>query len=85
MALWSKFLDPVDCREADGHEDELINNDILDSYLPREELSEVPIRGYVTSSEVEKLMKDNIMTAVEVATGPSSQESWKRRLSTYSR
>lgn len=61
------FHDEVDQCE-DMHEDDLVENEDLDLYVPRGEPSLSQIWCYITLSEVKKLMENNIKTAVAVAT-----------------
>lgn len=59
-------LKRADCREVDEHEIDLIDNEISDSYVWKEEPSIGPAGDYMTRSGVEKLMGDKIKAAVEV-------------------
>lgn len=53
--------------EVDRNEDEWIGEEILDSFVTLGDLRDGPVRNYVTSPEVEKIMENNIKTAIEVA------------------
>lgn len=51
---------------GDQHGDERIDCEILDSYILREEQRGGTVVDSITGSKVERLMEDNIKTAVEV-------------------
>lgn len=68
-AFWTEEIECADRRQVDEHEDELIHNEIRHRYIPREEPSGGPVWDNMTSAEVEKLVEENIKTAVEVTTG----------------
>lgn len=88
MALCTQGFEGVDWREVEKHEDEdennLIDNEMLDSYVLRQKQSGGPIKDNVTCSEVEMLMEDNIYAAVESIREALSREFWKKQLRTYS-
>lgn len=72
MALWKQGLKYVDRSKVDQNEDKhwdnLIDNEILDSYFPRKEPSGGPLEDHLSRSEVGMLMEVNIKTMVEVIT-----------------
>lgn len=69
MALWTAELEGSVLRKvSDQVEGDLINNEIMETSVPREEPIVSPHEDYVTCSEVEKLMEDNIKTVLEAAT-----------------
>lgn len=68
ITLWPEELEGANECEANEHEEELVNNEILDSFVPKEERSSGSIRGYMTCSEVGKVIEDKFQAAVEVAT-----------------
>lgn len=68
MDLWTKELKRSDSRKVDKHEGYLIDNETLISYAPPEESGKGSNGEYMTRSEVERIIEDNIKTTVEVAT-----------------
>lgn len=66
IALWTQDFEHVDCSEVDEHGDEhkddIINNEILDTYSPRKKPAGGPSGNNATRSAVEQLMKDPIKT-----------------------
>lgn len=82
MAWLVKESECVNWGEVDEHEDEheddLFDNEGLDSYVLRQEPSGGAVRNYVTRSEGENVIGDDIKTTVEVARTRNSTESWKK-------
>lgn len=68
MVLWTKELECTGPCSVIEKEDELIDNEILNNYFLHKDPSGGPNSDYIKCSEVKKLIKDNINTAVEVAT-----------------
>lgn len=68
MALWTDELEHADCCEVDEHKKDLISKEISDSYVSHDEPGCGPAWDYITRSEVEKLMEDNIKDAVKFDT-----------------
>lgn len=67
-ALWTRNLDNSDPGKIDEQSDELIQNDILYSYVPHEKYSAGWGMDYMTGLDAERLVKDNIEVAVEIFT-----------------
>lgn len=71
MDLWTRECEPVDFHEVNQHEDDkkgaLNDSEVLDSFFAWR-IKWRSNQTLKTRSEVKKLMKDNINTAVEVAT-----------------
>lgn len=68
MALWTAKLELT--YRCDLHEpvgDDLIENDILDTFVPHEDPGVSQHRDCMTRSEAKNLMENNIKTTFEVA------------------
>lgn len=63
LALWTAEFERPDRRKVDKHIDgELIDNAIMNPFVPHEESSVRPHEDFMTRSEFKKLMDDNIKT-----------------------
>lgn len=73
--LWIQEFEPVSCCKVDEHREEhedehennCIGNEILESYVLREEQKHGPGEDYVARWEAEELMKNNMKTVIELA------------------
>lgn len=68
MTLCSQLFECFDHCKVDEHEEEVIDNEILNYFVLRHRLSDGPILDYLTGSKLENLLEDNTDTAIKVAT-----------------